>query len=366
MAYIKQIKSTDNVAYDLAAKTVIDTNDSSKITIAYSKSTLKDSEYSYLAAWNGRELRTVSKDYFAAAEHTHSYLPLAGGTMTGSIYFSTDYTKMIGYDETHGLHMLNAGSYVGTTDSGQIVLTDAMGAKIEMNSYEVNCTSNAPPTVIGKFNIDFNELNVTGSIKTKNSVWLANAKYVRGTNTSGTIGDICGVSSNNSCYLGHSSFVTRLRGSSILMRDTQTAVTSDINLKKDITLFDERYDKFFDLLRPVGFKYIFGTSDRLHSGFIAQEVEQALTTAKLTGKDFAIIDKAPISERETTEIEVKNENGTIETKIIDTPNSDVNYLLDKGITEEYHLRYGEMIGLLVNQVQKLKHRVDELESKIKG
>lgn len=86
----------------------------------------------------------------------------------------------------------------------------------------------------------------------------------------------------------------------------------------------------------------------------------------MTGKDFAIIDKAPISERETTEIEVENEDGTIETKIIDTPNSDVNYLLDKGIKEEYHLRYDEMVGLLVDQVQKLKRRVDELESKIKG
>lgn len=235
-----------------------------------------------------------------------------------------------------------------------------------MNSYEVNCTSNAPSTVTGKFNIDFDELNVTGSIKTKNSIWLANVKYVRGTNTSGKVEDICSVSSNNSCYLGHSSFVTRLRGSSILMRDTQTAVTSDINLKKDITLFDERYDKFFDLLRPVGFKYIFGTSDRLHSGFIAQEIEQAPIASKLTGKDFAIIDKAPISEREITEIEVENEDGTIETKIIDTPNSDVNYLLDKDIKEEYHLRYGEMVGLLVDQVQKLKRQVDELESKIKG
>ena len=69
--------------------------------------------------------------------------------------------------------------------------------------------------------------------------------------------------------------------------------------------------------------------------------------------------------RRTTEIEVKNKDGVIETKIIDTPNSDVNYLLDKDIIEEYHLRYGEMIGLLVDQVQKLKHQVDELESKIK-
>ena len=59
--------------------------------------------------------------------------------------------------------------------------------------------------------------------------------------------------------------------------------------------------------------------------------------------------------RETTEIEVKNKDGVIETKIIDTPNSDVNYLLDKGITEEYHLRYDEMVGLLVDQIQKLKH-----------
>ena len=149
------------------------------------------------------------------------------------------------------------------------------------------------------------------------------------------------------------------------MRDTSTAVTSDKNLKKDIILFDERYDKFFDLLRPVGFKYIFGTSNRTHSGFIAQEVEEALAAAELTGKDFAIIDKAFITEREISEIEVENEDGVTETKMIDTPNSDINYLLDKGITEEYHLRYDEMVGLLVDQVQKLKRRVDELESKIK-
>ena len=363
MAYIKQIKSTDNVAYDLKAKAIVDAGDSSEITIARSKESLAADDYTQLAAWNGKELRAVDKSQFATEGHTHAYLPLKGGTMTGSIYFDTGYTKYLSYDSTRGLCLLNAGAYMGTTDSGQIVLTNAMGSKIEMDGYNVICTSTAPTAETGKFNINFDELNVSGSIKTKNSVWLANAKYVRGTNTSGTIGDICGVSSNNSCYLGNSSFVTRLRGSSIYMRDTQTAVSSDKNLKKDIILFDERYDKFFDLLRPVGFKYIFGTSDRTHSGFIAQEVEEALLKANLTNKDFAVIDRSTIVEREKTEIEVEDEDGTTETKMVDTPNSDINYLLDKGITEEYHLRYDEMIGLLVDQVQKLKRRVEELENK---
>lgn len=361
MAYIKQIKSTDNVAYDLAAKTVIDTNDSSKITIAYSKSTLKDSEYSYLAAWNGRELRTVSKDYFAAAEHTHAYLPLKGGTMTGAIYFGTS-SRYLQYDETRGLNLLNAGAYVSTTDSGQIILTNAMGSKIEMDRFEITCTSNAPSSTTGKFNINFDELNVSGSIKTQNSVWLANTKYVRGYEKDAkTIHDILGISSDNACYVGTNSCTTVLRGTSVKLKSTSgNTVSSDRNLKKDFIPLGEKYDKFFDALNPLGYKYIFGTSDRTHCGFIAQEVEEALNKADLTTQEFGgiMIDEINSNNREVTE--------ALDGTIVDVPRSETNYLLDNKITKEYGLKYEEFIGLLVDQVQKLKRRVDELESKIKG
>ena len=44
---------------------------------------------SYLAAWNsdGSKIKAISKTAFAQASHTHSYLPLSGGTMTGNISY---------------------------------------------------------------------------------------------------------------------------------------------------------------------------------------------------------------------------------------------------------------------------------------
>ena len=48
----------------------------------------------------------------------------------------------------------------------------------------------------------------------------------------------------------------------------------------------------------------------------------------------------------------------------DVENSVTNYLLDKGITKKYGLNYDGFISLLVDQVQKLKSRIEELENKL--
>lgn len=47
-------------------------NNASKTTLAYSKAGLGYSEYTWLAAWNGYELRAVNKNQFATSGHTHS------------------------------------------------------------------------------------------------------------------------------------------------------------------------------------------------------------------------------------------------------------------------------------------------------
>lgn len=47
-------------------------NNASKTTLAYSKVGLGYSEYTWLAAWNGYELRAVNKNQFATSGHTHS------------------------------------------------------------------------------------------------------------------------------------------------------------------------------------------------------------------------------------------------------------------------------------------------------
>lgn len=109
-----------------------------------------------------------------------------------------------------------------------------------------------------------------------------------------------------------------------------TAVTSDRNKKHDIFYVLDAYDALFDALRAVGYKLNNGKSDRVHIGMIAQEVEEALLLCGLTNQDFAAV---------------------------------VREIAEDG-TERYFLRYMEFIGLLIDQVQKLKARVGQLEARV--
>ena len=124
-----------------------------------------------------------------------------------------------------------------------------------------------------------------------------------------------------------------------------TAVTSDRNMKKDILDIDDKYIKFFDLLRPVTFKYINGHRD--HGGMIAQEVEEALNKSGLTTEQFAGI----IIEKDITINNEYDSSLTDEENI----NNEVHY--DK----LYSLRYEEFIPLLIKKVQNLQKEINELK-----
>ena len=66
-------------------------------------------------------------------------------------------------------------------------------------------------------------------------------------------------------------------------------VSSDRNIKNSIGDMPTAYSTLFDHLRPVIFKYNKGTGGRYHTGFIAQEVADAVTAAGLTLEDFAAV-----------------------------------------------------------------------------
>lgn len=96
-----------------------------------------------------------------------------------------------------------------------------------------------------------------------------------------------------------------------------TIQASDRAGKKEVEYDMDRYSGLFDRLRPCSFLRVNGTSGRRHHGFIAQEVKEALEAEGLTGMDFA---------------------GYAE--------------WDGGCG----LRYGEIIAMLVHEVQRLKKK----------
>ena len=108
--------------------------------------------------------------------------------------------------------------------------------------------------------------------------------------------------------------------------------SSDRNAKNSIADIDEKYSLLFDALRPRMYKYNDGTSGRLHSGFVAQEVDEAATAAGISRSEFAAV--------------CISESGTKK--------------------ESWGLRYEEFVALNTYEIQKLKARISELEAKIKA
>ena len=96
--------SEDYAAASHTHSSVKDIGDNSNTVFAYSKAGMNYGDYTWLAGWNGYELRAVSKNQFATADHTHDdryyteseidskldgKLSKSGGKITGKITKST-------------------------------------------------------------------------------------------------------------------------------------------------------------------------------------------------------------------------------------------------------------------------------------
>ena len=105
-----------------------------------------------------------------------------------------------------------------------------------------------------------------------------------------------------------------------------TAVSSDRRVKENIKDLEEKHLAFFKALRPVQYKFKEGDSGRTHTGFIAQEVEEAVEEAGMTSQDMAVVVKDP--------------------------------------SDRYYLRYEEIISVQTKVIQDLMARVESLEARI--
>ena len=227
---------------------------------------------------------------------TWSYGTLSGGNITASsLYAGTSNNQMWNS---------NDNNFVIVSKNTKVLLCQGSdnNTKLEVNS--------SGGSLYGTWNIN--------TIKTSSNIVIET--------TSGAHIDLKPSTSGYGWMFGSWSIDQSYSGSG-------TAVTSDINKKNSINTFTDKYDVMFNLLRPVIFKYNNGTSNRMHSGFIAQEVNQALELSQLTTQEFA---------------------GLVITQENETPYG-----------SSWMLRYEEFIPLNTWQIQKLKTRVTELENEIK-
>lgn len=155
-------------------------------------------------------------------------------------------------------------------------------------------------------------------------------------------------------WIGSTTYKTivNLRAQSIRCNGS-TSWSSDKNLKNSISDISDRYEQFFDLLNPVVYKYDLGGSGRYHTGYIAQEVKDALEKTGLTTQEFAGFVEFDLSRETETD-----ENGNI----VDMANSEANYLLDKGIQKQCNLAYTEFIALNTHMIQKNRNELKRLKN----
>ena len=106
--------------------------------------------------------------------------------------------------------------------------------------------------------------------------------------------------------------------------------SSDRRIKKDIEDFDDSYEVLFNNLKPRHYRYVEGNKGRVHSGFIAQEVSDAVTISGKTIDEIAYV------------CAFENKEGDV----------------------YYGLRYEELIALNTWQIQKLKERIRQLEERL--
>lgn len=130
----------------------------------------------------------------------------------------------------------------------------------------------------------------------------------------------------SSSYRWRSGYIDHINTFGVEVQEDGESITSDRNKKKDVSELSDRYSELFDLLKPVSFRYRKNNSNRIHTGFIAQDVEDAMNSLNISSLDFAAYCE-------------RTENG-------ETVRS---------------LRYTEFIALNTYEIQKLKARVKKLE-----
>lgn len=326
-----------------------------------------------------------------------NHLPLSGGTMTGTIIgqhklpgsTASDSNGMVlgvqttgntgifnGNGDGNGAGVANliikswygVGFVDGCSGQGMTVGIDCRSGNITCNSITIRNVGSVTDLLNSKLSTSAScnkNWNWSGKNETPAWIWggsdgtnmyVYNPTYIlvqgirnRVTNRAMTITndnhvrtyESNGVGMNGAISLGSANY----RFSQLYVTSSSIS-TSDKNYKDDIKSLTDKHLQFFMKLQPVSFLFKDGTSGRTHIGFIAQDVEQAMSECGLTDLDFAGFCK----------------DQKIDSKLVDGEEVNEPILDENGNPEYiYSLRYEEFIALNTYVIQELWKRVDAVE-----
>lgn len=124
--------------------------------------------------------------------------------------------------------------------------------------------------------------------------------------------------------------------------------TSDRRKKKDFAelLSDSRYEQFFELLKPMKYRFIESTDESIHIGFVAQEVEDALNACGIQSDEFFGLEHTYFTRYDFDSDEAWN-----------------NFLIsNNGAPDSYVICYQEFIALNTAMIQKQHKGIEQLKS----
>jgi len=382
--------------------TIQDINNNQNVTFAYSKEGMDYGDYTWLAAWNGEELRAVTKGQFATASHTHTksqitdfptslknpnslsitvdggdtgaasadvydgssaksisvsssthnhdltYLKLTGGTLTGTLY-----SQIEPYD-TKNVYIAFLGAYfsASTTENcygGSLSFVSTLKyAGIHISYFK----SSGQRSTIGS-GIEFYHNKDKSFGLVLSGTTTGYSPYIKITT------DL--INQSGYYYSANYGFLMRL-GNFVPIGNSRTecsigfssdkwkyiyatngTIQTSNELKKNIINdgIDKRYEELYEKLEPIAFKWNNETADGDHHDRVHLGLG-AQTTKKH-------MDEVGITAEEYAlycEDNIKDEKGN-----------------DTG-EKEYGINYGQLHALHIHMIQKLLAKVDELETRL--
>ena len=251
---------------------------------------------------------------------------ISEGTLRGGNIMSTNYASSGGSITAGTIFNLSTG-YIDSVNfhiyaDGEAYFANVVRAGVQLRAPSVygttvsggtmNCTGNA---------------TIGGDATISGDILLSNEKVItRKSGSSNYV--IAGWQTGKGVLIGNAISSLWLRGENIYANNSPVATSSDRRQKEDITPLANKYVDMLKAISPVSFKYDseLSHSGRKHTGFIAQDVLQAMTAAGIDTSEFAAF------------VDVYGD-GT-----------------------EYALRYEEFVSPLLAYVQQLETRITALEN----